>query len=694
MRLLTEFARPGRAGDIAPLVEALTAVGGAASTPSGGVDLDVLEALVSDHARGMAAAEMAAALDISPITSRHRVDAAIEMHDGLPETHQALTEGRIDRGRAAMIAERTRSLDVELRADVEKVILPLVKGRTAGRLRPLVDRAVIIADPDAANKRAEKARRDREVTHQPLADQMSLLRAVLPADGAVTVFTLIDLLAAATKSPDDDRCVAERRADALTDIAAELLTNGHVDLRDLLAAGGGDEDEDEDEDEQPIADTSATGDARATADARVPSPDAGSASEPGVRQESPVGVSHPDADLVDGQSMAKREHRTPATDCWDCNATDLAGPTDARQPATPGSDEVQDTTCPSKPNGGSSRSTARPTPSRMAPAQSLSPEQSTTSQAGSDQVLRRQGRRPHLTLTMSLSTFYKLDQFPANLDGYGAITAEMALVIASCARSLSLVLIDPKTGSPLHVSARRSYRPRQSLRDSVTTLFETCRFPSCRQPAWRCDLDHRAAFDHEDPERGGATTDDNLDPLCRRHHRMKHHSDWAAVRAPDGSMTWISPTNHRYIDHPREMTLPGEFERPDDTPRAWIGNADDEHATHCSSTTIQPDTIADPGDELEATRRQRHAELVKRLRRAQERATADAESSTDQINGAGNASADGRRGAGEDGPNNSSAPGCAGMNRVGQDPSAPANPGGSPGDVLDRGLGPDAPPPF
>ena len=232
--LLAEFARPGRSGDISRIVQATVEAGGLARRPHGQVDTDILAAVVTDHAHGMAAAELSASLDIAPITARRRVEAAVDLHEGLPRTLRALTDGVIDRGRAALIAECTSTLGPDLRRDVEDRIVPMVGGRTAGRLRPLIERAVLIADPDTTTKRIEKARRGREVTHLPIKDQLGLIRAVLPAEGAVTVFTLIDLMAGATTAADDERSVAERRADALTDLATELLTHGQLDLRGLL----------------------------------------------------------------------------------------------------------------------------------------------------------------------------------------------------------------------------------------------------------------------------------------------------------------------------------------------------------------------------------------------------------------------------------------------------------------------------
>src|SRR5664279_1304312 len=48
----------------------------------------------------------------------------------------------------------------------------------------------------------------------------------------------------------------------------------------------------------------------------------------------------------------------------------------------------------------------------------------------------RQGRRPHLTVTLSATTLAGLDRLPGHLEGYGAITAETALMIARSAACL------------------------------------------------------------------------------------------------------------------------------------------------------------------------------------------------------------------------------------------------------------------
>ena len=53
-------------------------------------------------------------------------------------------------------------------ARLEKRVLPMVKGRSKGRLETLVDREVVIADPGAAENRRIKAVADRAVSHRPM----------------------------------------------------------------------------------------------------------------------------------------------------------------------------------------------------------------------------------------------------------------------------------------------------------------------------------------------------------------------------------------------------------------------------------------------------------------------------------------------------------------------------------------------
>ncbi|WP_030549485.1 HNH endonuclease signature motif containing protein, partial [Streptomyces albus] len=92
-------------------------------------------------------------------------------------------------------------------------------------------------------------------------------------------------------------------------------------------------------------------------------------------------------------------------------------------------------------------------------------------------------------------------------------------------------------------------------RSAAVVQVTACVFPSCQMPAHRCDLDHIRPFNHQDPEAGGPTVPDNLMPLCRRHHLLKHRTRWHVERdARTGEVRWTAPTGHTYTNPPHTPT--------------------------------------------------------------------------------------------------------------------------------------------
>jgi hypothetical protein len=115
----------------------------------------------------------------------------------------------------------------------------------------------------------------------------------------------------------------------------------------------------------------------------------------------------------------------------------------------------------------------------------------------------------------------------------------------AAARAEAAAVTDAAAGGCAHASASPSYRPPPRLHDYITARDLTCRFPRCRQPAWRGDLDHTIPFDD-----GGLTCSCNLGGLCRTHHIIKHHPDWKLEQRAPGSFVWTTPSGRIFAATP------------------------------------------------------------------------------------------------------------------------------------------------
>lgn len=135
---------------------------------------------------------------------------------------------------------------------------------------------------------------------------------------------------------------------------------------------------------------------------------------------------------------------------------------------------------------------------------------------------------------------------PALLVGHGPIDTDTARRLAGGVKGWERVMTCPVTGGVLAVDR---YRPGKDLKRFLHARDEHCRFPGCRMPVWRCDVDHTI-----DAARGGPTCACNLEDLCQGHHTLKHASEWQVVQLAGGVLQWTSPTGRVYIDKP-EPTL-------------------------------------------------------------------------------------------------------------------------------------------
>ena len=169
------------------------------------------------------------------------------------------------------------------------------------------------------------------------------------------------------------------------------------------------------------------------------------------------------------------------------------------------------------------------------------------------------GQRPAIQVTIAASTLMGLDDQPAELDGYGPITAVMARRIATDPTATWRRILTDDHGHVQHASSR-TYRPTTDMIRTVIARDQHCTFPGCRRHAQLNDLDHVQAF-----REGDETTTANLQSLCRRHHRLKHHGTWHVDRNDDtGVTTWTDHHDRNYVSQPPDLptTAPADCDPP------------------------------------------------------------------------------------------------------------------------------------
>jgi hypothetical protein len=171
------------------------------------------------------------------------------------------------------------------------------------------------------------------------------------------------------------------------------------------------------------------------------------------------------------------------------------------------------------------------------------------SRSGADEP--RYGRRPRFPA-------------PPELVGYGPIDRRSAQKLAGHAPAWELITTEPTTGTVLTVNR---YRPSKHMRRLLGARDVHCRFPGCRVPLARCDLDHTI-----DAARGGATATDNLSYLCRSHHTLKHHTGWRVTQQPAGVLEWTSPAGRTHVERPPSrvrFSSPDPRDPPDPPDPPW-----------------------------------------------------------------------------------------------------------------------------
>ena len=396
----------------------------------------------------MAGAEAGPALGVSPRSAAMRVGLAQDLRR-LPATMAALRAGRLSLAKVRAVSEALVALGDADAALVEAQVLQSHGHATQAGLVAALRRAVIAADPAAAEDRHRRAVKTRGVWRQNLEDGLARLEWLAPADQIATAHAAITTLARAAQDADRSAARAAR-------------------------AGG-----------QP---------------------------EPEVRT-----LDQARCDVL--------------ADLTSDQLSDLLTTHPTRPSREPGQ---------SPPRHAEARGAGRGTtgPGDLGPRAAAAAD----APSGSRGAGLGGGRlRPRIDVVVGLGTLLGLNDLPAELAGYGPIPASIARRLAA-EGTWRRLLTDP-TGRVLDYSTR-AHDPPPDLAAFVQARDRTCRFPGCRMPAIRCDLDHNL------PHPDGDTDAGNLCCLCRTHHRIKTLTDTALTNDGHAKVTWTMPSGKTWTTHP------------------------------------------------------------------------------------------------------------------------------------------------
>jgi hypothetical protein len=153
-----------------------------------------------------------------------RVEVARQLQS-LPATTEALASGDISYRHAALIARTAQRLGKLWPADAEEVLVPAAKQIDPGRLRVATVHLRYCLEPDGVLDSANQEDERRFLHLNQTFGGIFVLNGQFGADdGATLKAALMSMLR--PPADGDDRSAAQRRADAMTEMARRLLDSG------------------------------------------------------------------------------------------------------------------------------------------------------------------------------------------------------------------------------------------------------------------------------------------------------------------------------------------------------------------------------------------------------------------------------------------------------------------------------------
>lgn len=122
----------------------------------------------------------------------------------------------------------------------------------------------------------------------------------------------------------------------------------------------------------------------------------------------------------------------------------------------------------------------------------------------------------------------------------------------------------------------------RAQRRAIAARDKHCVFPSCRRPPRFCDCHH---LDHR--EHGGPTKVDNGCLLCRYHHRLIHQYGWK-LEVINGRWIATDPHDKAWIGEPRPQGPPDDADSQPPTSTAYGSDSSTPDADAPAATTTEP----------------------------------------------------------------------------------------------------------
>src|SRR6266545_3825499 len=203
------------------------------------LDADWLRRLAAVDARGAAGAEVGASAPstagwlrattrMSPAAAGQRVRTARALHQGpLVATAAALAAGEVSYAHAAVLADATHDLPPAKVAEAEGVLVDAARRLDPARLHRLAGHLRDVLDPQGSEERGRARLERRGLWLAATFEGMVAVNGLLDPDAGEAARAALAPLAGPT-GPDDERSAAQRRADALGELARQALQAGHL----------------------------------------------------------------------------------------------------------------------------------------------------------------------------------------------------------------------------------------------------------------------------------------------------------------------------------------------------------------------------------------------------------------------------------------------------------------------------------